>query len=149
MNDAGLNDLLRQLDPELVVQGPVRQITVEGTVLLVVSDARADRMRIMTPLRPVKGIEPEQFVRMLQANFDAVLDARYAIAQEQVWSVFIHPLSPLTEDQLVSGLVQVVVAARTFGTSYTSGALVFGGGDSGGLHKKLYDKLIEQKRKSI
>ena len=81
--------------------------------------------------------------RMLQANYDAVLDARYAIANDIVWSTFIHPLTSLTEDDFISALAQTVTAAETFGTSYTSGAVVFGGGDSSGIHEDLLEELQE------
>ncbi|MEL6188708.1 MAG: hypothetical protein AAFU79_29160, partial [Myxococcota bacterium] len=141
MTDAGLDTVLKQLDPEMVRQGPMRQLIVEDLVLLVVSDVRADRMRIMTPVAAVGSLDGPGLERLLQANFDAVLDARYAVAQGKVWSVFIHPLSPLTVPQLASGLAQVVVAAKTYGTTYSSGALVFSGGDSTGLQRELYEKL--------
>ena len=80
-------------------------------------------------------------MRMLQANFDAVLDSRYAVAGGNVWSVFIHRLSSLTSEDLISGVAQTAVAADTFGTSFTSGAVVFGGGDSSGIHRDLEERL--------
>lgn len=84
---------------------------------------------------------------MLQANFDAILDARYAIANDLVWAVFIHPLSSLTEDDFISGIAQTVTAAETFGTTYSSGALVFGGGDSNARHENLLKQLEDAAKK--
>ena len=67
---------------------------------------------------------------LLAANFDRALDARYAVARGYVWSVFIHPLSLLTDAQFIDGVSQVVTLADTYGTSYTSTDLVFQGGQN-------------------
>ena len=80
-------------------------------------------------------------MRMMQANFDAALDARYAVANGRLWGVFIHPLSPLEKDQFLSGLVQTITVAKTYGTGYTGGAAVFGGGDSNGIYQNLFEEL--------
>lgn len=114
---------------------------VDRFPVMILTDEQADRMRIMVPVAEAEDLPPELAERLLQANFDAALDARYAIGRGTVWATFIHPLSPLTPDQLASGLAQTITAAATFGTTFSSGALVFGGGDSNGLYQELYDKL--------
>jgi hypothetical protein len=81
---------------------------------------------------------------MMQANFDTALDARYAIAQGRIWGVFIHPLAELEREQLISGIAQTVNLARTYGTLYSGGAIVFGGGDSSGLYQDLFEELLER-----
>lgn len=122
------------------------EFDLEGYRVMVITDENADRMRMMVPITPAAELPPGLERRMLQANFDAVLDARYAIAQGVVWSAFIHPLSPLDDDQLVSGLAQTVTAAATFGTAFTSGAFVFGGGDTQQIHEDLYRRILERSR---
>ena len=149
MSDERLNELVRRLDKEAEISGNLRSLTVEGRPLMIVSDKAADRMRIMTPVGRADELDAEAFQRLLQANFDAVLDARYAVAQNVVWSVFIHPLSPLSPAQFYSGLAQVVVAAETYGTTFTSGALVFGGGDTNQLHRDLYERILKKGRVKI
>lgn len=144
MKDKTLDALIQRIDKDAKLSGNVRQLVVEGRPVVVVSDEKADRMRIMSVIGPASALDADQLRRVLQANFDAVLDARYAIAQGMVWSAFIHPLSPLSERQFYSGLAQVVVAAETFGTTYSSGSLVFTGGDSEGLHRKLYERILKQ-----
>jgi hypothetical protein len=115
-----------------------------------VYDKNADRMRIILPVAQ-SGIASEDIlIRMLQANYDAVLDVRYAMANDIIWAVFIHPLSSLTQEDFLSGVAQTVTAAETFGTSYTSGALVFGGGDSNSIHEdllKALEKATETRKK--
>lgn len=149
MTDAHLDEVLRRLDPNVEIQKNVRRLVVESVPLVVVTDAAADRMRIMSPVGPTADLKAEDYARLLQANFDAVLDARYAIAQGLVWSAFIHPLSPLTNEQLASAVAQVVVAAATYGTTFTSGALIFGGGDTQRLHRELFERIRKKGQTDI
>ncbi|MEW2914487.1 hypothetical protein [Leisingera sp. JC11] len=139
-----LGRILFALDGNTQPVGPGFQLTISGVPMLVVTDPAADRMRAMVPLRPAEGLTAEELMRMMQANFDTALDARYAVAKGQLWAVFIHPLSPLKKDQLISSLGQTVNIARTYGTLYTGGALQFGGGDSPGIQRQLIEELLEK-----
>lgn len=141
MNGEKLAALVQQLDEEAVVNGNSVIFKITERELMMVYDSGANRMRIISPIIPVAALPEGMMERMLQANYDAVLDARYAVANDLVWSVFIHPLSSLTEDDFISALAQTVTAAETFGSSFTSGAVVFGGGDSSGIHEGLLEEL--------
>ena len=66
----------------------------------------------------------------MRANFDSALDARYALRDGQLWSVYLHPLPTLTRTDFESGLGQVLSLAHTFGTTFSSGEFRFGGGDA-------------------
>ena len=101
-------------------------------------------MRAMVPIRAIDGMSEEDLRRVMQANFDTALDARYAVANGRLWGVYIHPLSPLRRDQLISGLGQTVNLALTYGGLFTGGALSFGGGDSVPLQRELIDRLLEK-----
>ncbi len=136
-----LQAIARAIDPEATVFPSGVEMTILERPVSIIYDDRADRMRILTPVMPAENLPPALMKRMLQANFDAVLDARYAVAQGLVWSLFLHPLSPLDADQLISAIAQTVTAAETFGTSFTSGAMVFGGGDTAELHRQLHERL--------
>ena len=145
-----LDSIVRIIDPEAARQGNVLSFQVVADEDLrvtgqIITDIRADRMRIIVGIGKESSLSPEIMKRALQANFDSALDARYAIAQGYLWSTFIHPLSPLGDEEFVSGISQTVTAAITFGTTYSSGALVFGGGDSEGITKDL---LEEYRRKA-
>ncbi|MDZ4094521.1 MAG: hypothetical protein U1D35_06375, partial [Paracoccaceae bacterium] len=111
-----LTGILRAVDPGLVVDGPMLRLTVETVTVLVVTDSRADRMRILVPIRKTEDLTPKDLARLMQANFDTALDARYAIAKGTLWATYIHPLSPLQKDQLLSGLGQTVNLGLTYGT---------------------------------
>lgn len=138
---ATLFDLVRKIDPEARIQGNAAQFHVQDRQLILVGDENAGRMRIMTPVARVDALDGTILHRLLQANFDAVLDSRYAIADDLVWSVFIHPLPPMDEAQFANAVGQVYIAAATFGSTYTSGALIYGGGDSNAEHQKLLEEL--------
>lgn len=143
MTMARLGEIVQALDPGVIARGPTLEFTLQDIPVIVIADARADRMRAMVPIASAEGLTEADLLRMMQANFDAALDARYAVANGRLWGVFIHPLSPLEKDQLLSGLVQVITVAQTYGTAYTSGGAVFGGGDS----NRLYLELLEELRK--
>ena len=136
--------ILRALDSEMRPQAGGIALTIADVPVQVFLDPRANRMRALVPIASAEGLTEADLMRVLQANFDTALDARYAIAQGRLWSVFIHPLRQLERDQLISGIAQTVTLARTYGSFYASGATVFGSGDSGALHDELFRELRER-----
>jgi hypothetical protein len=104
------------------------EIQYKGLVLLAITDPASNRMRIILPIVEVKELKKKQLAECMEANFDRALDVKYALYNEVVWSVFAHPLEELTEEQLEDAVNQVYNAGVTFGGSYTSTNLVFGGG---------------------
>jgi hypothetical protein len=139
-----LGKIIFALDPDARPRGPGFEMTISDVPVLVVTDQVADRMRAMVPIRSANELTSEDMMRMMQANFDAALDARYAVANGTLWAVFIHPLSPLKKDQFISGLGQTVNVASTYGTLYSGGAMQFGGGDSNSLQRDLIDELLKK-----
>lgn len=136
-----LAGIVQAIDADVVAQGLTLQFTIEDIPVMIVADAAADRMRAMVPIASAEGLSPDDLLRMMQANFDTALDARYAVANGRLWGVFIHPLSPLEKDQLISALIQTVNVARSYGQTYSGGAQVFGGGDSNGIYRDLFEEL--------
>ena len=136
-----LGEIVLALDPDARAQGAAIEFTLEDIPVIVVADPAADRMRAMVPIASAEALTQADLMRMMQANFDSALDARYAVANERLWGVFIHPLSSLEKDQFISGIVQTITVARTYGTAYSSGGAVFGGGDSNGTYRKLFEEL--------
>ncbi len=139
-----METILTALDPQTERAGAAFRLTIEDVPVLIVTDPLADRMRAMVPIRSAEGLSSEDMTRMMQANFDSALDARYAVAEGRVWAVYIHPLSPLRDDQLISGVGQTVNAALSYGTLFSSGAVQFGRGDSRGEQQKLLERLQER-----
>ena len=75
---------------------------------------------------------------------EAVLDARYAVAQGMLWGTYIHPLSTLTDEEFLVGLGQTANVVLSYGTSYSSGVFMFNGGDSAEIEQQ---RLIEELKK--
>ncbi|MGZ2256909.1 hypothetical protein [Roseobacter sp. A03A-229] len=136
-----LAEIILVIDEEAQRRGATIQFTVQDIPVMVVADPRADRMRAMVPIRSADSLDAGELMRLMQANFDTALDARYAVAQGRLWGVFIHPLSPLEQDQFLSAIAQTVNVARTYGQTYSGGAQVFGGGDSNEIYQDLLDEL--------
>ncbi len=144
MDNARMHDLLQRIDPELQGQLGSWVITFDTVRAQIITDENADRMRVIVPIVKVTDIEEGELLRLMQANFDSALDARYSVANGVVWSAFIHPLSPLSDEEFVSGLAQAMTAATTFGSTYSSGALIFRGGDSDEKQRDYYESIIEK-----
>lgn len=104
MTTARLGDLIRSVDKDATLEGTTWQFTVAELDAAIIYDIAADRMRIVIPIGPSDDIEPEELIRLMQANFDSALDARYAIAQGILWGAYIHPLSTLTDEEFLAGL---------------------------------------------
>jgi len=83
-------------------------------------------MRIVAPVIEATQLTEEQILSSMISNYHLALDARYAIGDGILYSVYIHPLAELTETQLVSAVRQVATLRNTFGNGYTSGELTFG-----------------------
>ena len=126
-----------------------------GTFLMVVNDfeilivtaERANRMRVMVRVRSAENLTKEELIRISQANLDAALDARYANGRGVLWAAYVHPLSTLHPAQFIEAIGSTVNLAATYGTAYSSGQLLYGGGDSRGIiGRKLIDQLIKKGR---
>ncbi len=149
MTNQRLDELIRHVDNDAQGQLGRWSLTIEGVGVQVVTDERANRMRIISPILKTDNLDEQTLYRLLQANFDTVLDARYAIANGILWSTFIHPLSQLDDEDFLVGMGQTVNAVITYGSTFSSGVLSFQGGDSQAiLRRNLIDKL-KKKGKEI
>ena len=99
----------------------------EGIGLALVYDENANRMRVISPICDQGECAADAVEKAMEANFHTALDARYALSRGVVWSAFIHPLSSLDEELLVSAIQQVATAKTTFGDDYSSGQWAFNG----------------------
>ena len=136
---------LKKIDKDIKRDTNIWQFTLSKHQVFVITDPIAERMRIMVPIGDAKALDQALLTRLMQANFDSALDARYAVAQDVLWGVFIHPLTSLDEKGFVSGLAQAIAVADNFGTSFSSGAVVFGGGDSTRLQAQELLELLKKK----
>ena len=144
MNNIKLHELILRIDKKVQGKPGFWQLNYEGIGVYIITDENADRMRIISPVKLADQASKKELIRMMQANFDSTLDARYSIAKGKVWSAFIHPLSPITEKEFFSGLAQTITLVKSFGSSYSSGALIYKGGDSKDLNNKSYLNILKK-----
>ena len=127
MTQARLHQIIAEHATEVSVQGNFVTFRVGETQLVGVSDAAADRMRFLAAIKPLGEASSGELLASLYANFHTVLDARYAVSNGIVFAAFLHPLSPLTPEQVVSAMRQVAAAKESFGGAFSSGGPAFGG----------------------
>ena len=104
------------------------QFYIESRPMFCFTDETLNRMRIISPISLVETLEKAEIMAALTANFHTALDSKYAISEDIMWSVFIHPLKELSNEQTMDAIQQVYKAAETFGTTYSSTDLIFPGG---------------------
>ena len=129
MNNNRLDELIRQITPDVVGQLGNWQFLINKRDILVITDESHNRMRIMTPVATQDQLNDADLVRLLEANFSSALDAKYALRDQTLWSVFTHPLGELSEEQFLDCAAQVANLANNFGDSYASSNLFFGAGE--------------------
>lgn len=127
MTNKKLDDLIRQITQEVVGQMGNWQFLINKRDILVITDELHNRMRIMSPVTTQDRLNEDELTRLLEANFSSALDAKYALRDQTLWSVFTHPLGELSDEQFLDCVAQVANLANNFGHSYASGNLFFGG----------------------
>lgn len=95
-------------------------------LVMIVTDEKANRMRIFSPIVAREDINDAALEKMLEANFHSALDAKYSIWEGVVISVYTHPLQELSGNQFTDALKQVVRLSQTFGTTFSSTEFIFG-----------------------
>lgn len=148
MDLAQLRGIIKRLDEKAKEpKAGTFLMVVNDFEILIVTSEQANRMRIMVRVRSAENLTKEELIRISQANLDAALDARYAIGRGVLWAAYIHPLSSLHPIQFIEAIGSTVNLAATYGTRYSSGQLLYGGGDSRGIiGRKLIDQLIKKGR---
>lgn len=127
MNSEKLLDIIQAEADTVSVQGNSIRFLFNDAMLICIYDEGANRMRIISPIVEREKLGEEELLNALVANFHSVLDVKYALSDEIIWSVYTHPLKELSEAQVIDAIQQVYAAAITFGESYSSTNLVFPG----------------------
>lgn len=128
MTETKLDEIIRKEAQDVKGKLGNWTMTYGDSPLVIISHAEANRMRIFAPVIEAKDMKRGEMEKMLEANFHSALDAKYCLYEGMVISVYTHPLKELTDEQLVGAMRQVVVLAATYGTTYSSTDLIFGGG---------------------
>ncbi len=127
MSTTKLGEIITKVSDTVQHQNNVYKFVYKDTILLCMTDENANRMRIVSPIIEIFKLDENQLKNALVANFHTALDVKYAISEDILWSVFIHPLKELNEQQVEDAILQVYMASATFGTTYSSTNLIFPG----------------------
>lgn len=145
MDNQQLEELLTLHADSIQGQSGRWQLLVKEMPMVVLTDETNDRMRIIAPIIESSKLDEGLLLDCLTANFHSALDVKYAISDGLLWSVYVHPLSPLTEMEVESAVNQVYAAAVTFGTTFSSTPLLFGGNQPAETVPAKKDTIIFKK----
>lgn len=120
-----LQDMLSRSVKILRRQGDAWEIQYGDLPMMVMTSEQHDRIRIMSMVGDESLVKEANLPLLMQVNFDKALDARYALFQDKLWALYLHPLGTLTEPGLTSALMQVANLVKTYGTTYSSSSLQF------------------------
>ena len=127
MTQALLEKTVKNIATKSKGKNGVVVFTYKKVNLVLVSDVRHNRMRIVSPIIKYNKLSRKQLDAILKSNFHKSLDARYAVSNGVLYSAYIHPLNELSRSQIKSAVIQVANLAISFGGQYSSGILKFGG----------------------
>jgi hypothetical protein len=80
MTAVRMGELILRIDENALQDGASWYFDVIGLDAILVFDIEADRMRVLIPIEGTEDLSKDELLRLMQANFDSALDARYAIA---------------------------------------------------------------------
>lgn len=144
MNTNKLSEIIHAVSDSVITNGnPELKFIFKQTPFICVADDANNRMRIMSPITTSSDLTDELKTTLLNANFDAALDVKYAIANNMVWSVYMHPLKELNEEQVLNAITQVYFSNTSFGHTFSSEPAEFS------EKKIIREEIIPQKHNLI
>ncbi len=140
-----LGEIFEHASDSIVSQKPQWRFMIKNIPFIAIADSTHNRMRIISPIGESDKLDEELKTASLMANFHTALDVKYAISDNILWSVFIHPLKELSEDQVYDAISQVFYAHVNFGTTFSSTSLVFPGSKRPPKKPKKEEKKLIRK----
>ncbi len=130
MDNTQLGNILTSMSDSIVGSNGQWQMDVKGALMICLTDETHNRMRIISPIKSMEEVSKKEMYECMEANFHTALDVKYAVSEDVMWAVYIHPLKELTADQARDAIKQVFFAVMTYGTTYSSTNLSFPEADS-------------------
>lgn len=109
MTNAEITALLTQLfgDAAQVVSELAWQVEAGPSRLLVLLSEDGSWLRALISIAPAKDAEP-YLMQLLEANFDATQETRYALYEQVLWGVFQHERETLTPEDFERAIARLV-----------------------------------------
>jgi len=130
MSQSSLENIIKEMAIESKGEKGVVEFNFNNIRIYLISDVKNNRMRLVAPVEKYNNLTAEHQYAVLKSNFHLSLDARYAVSNDILYSVYVHPLAELSNEQVKSAVNQVANLALSFGSQYTSGVLSYGGNTS-------------------
>lgn len=143
MTNEKLDELYTSVSDSIQGRHGAWQFYVKEVQMISITDSIHNRMRIISPIADASALSDDLIKAAMIANFHTALDVKYAVTDGVLWSVFIHPLKELSEDQVRDALSQVYNANITFGTTFASTGLTFP------VNKPSENKIIKDSKSSF
>ena len=140
MTPTKLSGIFESSSDSIVTNKSRWNFIIKNIAFVAIADSTHNRMRIMSPIIEVDRLSEDLKTASLMANFHTALDIKYAISDDILWSVFIHPLKELSENQVLDAISQVFYGNVNFGTTFSSTSLVFPGNVRKKPEKKSMNK---------
>lgn len=125
MNNDKLQEIYSSVSDSIQGNSGAWQFFIGEVQLVCITDEKHNRMRIISPIADSNGLSDDLIKAAMVANFHTALDVKYAVSDGVLWSVFIHPLKELSDNQVKDAVSQVYYANVSFGTSFASTSLTF------------------------
>ncbi len=87
------------------------QVELADLRLLILLSEDESWLRLLLPIAPAQDAAPF-LAQLLEANFDATQETRYAISQNALWGVFQHNRASLQSEDLVSAVQQLLLMKK-------------------------------------
>ena len=87
-----LIETIKQEADTIKAENNMIEFEFNDALLICIHDENANRMRIIAPIVKKEQVDEAEILNALVANFHSVLDVKYALSYEIIWSVFAHPL---------------------------------------------------------
>jgi hypothetical protein len=101
------------------------ELIIKDVHMTCITDEMHNRMRLISPITTINKMTVFQMKKCMEANFHTTIDARYSFSDGQLYGAYIHPLKELSEFQFKIGVQQLFSIVKTYGSSYSGGALKF------------------------
>jgi hypothetical protein len=138
MNLTKLGKILDEVSDSIQSNRSQWNFKIKDVFFICIADSIHNRMRIISPISDSDMLDEKLKESALIANFHTALDIKYAISDNILWAVFIHPLKELTQQQVIDAISQTYYGNINFGTTFSSTSLVFPG-------RKSPKKEVEEK----
>lgn len=127
MNLIKLGKILNEVSDSIQSNTSQWNFKIKEVFFICIADSTHNRMRIISPISDSDALDEKLKESALIANFHTALDVKYAISDNVLWAVFIHPLKELTQQQVIDAISQTYYANINFGSTFSSTSLIFPG----------------------